>query len=96
MATNNQSSDPAPALLDANVLYPCRKRDILLRFSEARIFFARWTEQILSEWTRNILALWSFEWEPAGPPPTRNSIEPQLSRSRSLEAEPWDEKTMLD
>ena len=50
-------SAPCIAILDANVLFPYRKRDILLRFSEARIFQAQWTEQIIREWTRNLLFL---------------------------------------
>ncbi len=43
------------ALLDANVLFPFRKRDILLRFHHAGLFQARWTERILDEWTVNLL-----------------------------------------
>ena len=43
------------AVLDANVLFPFRKRDILLRFCHAGLFQARWSEQILDEWTRNLL-----------------------------------------
>ena len=42
-------------LLDANVLYPFRKRDLLLRFYDAGLFQARWTERILDEWTGNLL-----------------------------------------
>lgn len=45
------------AILDANVLFSYRKRNILLRFFEAGIFRARWTEQIIHEWTRNLLLL---------------------------------------
>ena len=50
-----QPADPRVALLDANVLFPFRKRDILLRFHHAGLFRARWTEQILDEWTVNLL-----------------------------------------
>ena len=50
-----QFADPRVALLDANVLYPFRKRDILLRFHHAGLFQARWTERILDEWTLNLL-----------------------------------------
>lgn len=42
-------------LLDANVLYPFRKRDVLLRFYEAGLFRARWTDEIISEWTQSLL-----------------------------------------
>ena len=50
-----QLADPPVALLDANVLFPFRKRDILLRFHHAGLFRARWTERILDEWTMNLL-----------------------------------------
>jgi predicted nucleic acid-binding protein len=43
-------------VLDANVLYPFRVRDTLLRFAEAGLFRARWSSTILDEWTRNLLA----------------------------------------
>ncbi|MCY3878481.1 MAG: PIN domain-containing protein [Rhodobacteraceae bacterium] len=46
-------------VLDANVLFPFRTRDILLRFHHAGLFQARWTERILDEWTRNLL-----DWKP--------------------------------
>ena len=48
-------ADCRVALLDANVLFPFRKRDILLRFHHAGLFRARWTERILDEWTVNLL-----------------------------------------
>ena len=48
-------ADRRVALLDANVLFPFRKRDILLRFHHAGLFRARWTERILDEWTVNLL-----------------------------------------
>ena len=50
-----QPADPPIALLDANVLFPFRKRDILLRFHHAGLLRARWTERILDEWTLNLL-----------------------------------------
>ncbi|MCY4590041.1 MAG: PIN domain-containing protein [Alphaproteobacteria bacterium] len=50
-----QLADRRVALLDANVLFPFRKRDILLRFHHAGLFQARWTERILDEWTLNLL-----------------------------------------
>jgi len=52
-------SDRAVVVLDANVLFPFRTRDILLRFHHAGLFRARWTERILDEWTRNLL-----DWKP--------------------------------
>ena len=42
-------------LLDADVLYPFRKRDVLLRFYEAGLFRARWTDEILLKWMRNLI-----------------------------------------
>ena len=50
-----QIADRRVALLDANVLFPFRKRDILWRFHHAGLFRARWTERILDEWTLNLL-----------------------------------------
>ena len=50
-----QLADRRVALLDANVLFPFRKRDILLRFHHAGLFRGRWTERILDEWTLNLL-----------------------------------------
>ena len=50
-----QLTDRRVALLDANVLFPFRKRDILLRFHHAGLFRARWTERILDEWTRSLI-----------------------------------------
>ena len=41
------------AILDANVLFPQLKRDLLLRFFEADLYRARWTEQIQQEWLRS-------------------------------------------
>ena len=50
-----QLADRRVALLDANVLFPFRKRDILLCFHHAGLFRARWTERILDDWTLNLL-----------------------------------------
>lgn len=48
-------ADRFVVLLDANVLFPFRKRDVLLRFYQTGLFRARWTEQILKEWTNSLL-----------------------------------------
>lgn len=48
-------ADRFVVLLDANVLYPFRKRDVLLRFYESGLFRARWTDEIISEWTGSLL-----------------------------------------
>jgi predicted nucleic acid-binding protein len=42
------------ALLDANVLYPARLRDLLIRLAIAGVYQARWSEQILDECFRNL------------------------------------------
>lgn len=48
-------SDRFVVVLDANVLYPYRMRDALLRFAEAGLFRARWSPAILDEWRRSLL-----------------------------------------
>lgn len=48
-------ADRFVVILDANVLYPFRKRDILLNFYESGLFRARWTEEIFQEWRRSLL-----------------------------------------
>jgi hypothetical protein len=49
-------ADRFVVVLDANVLYPYRVRDALLRFAEAGLFRARWSPAILNEWRRSLLA----------------------------------------
>lgn len=44
------------ALLDANVLYPARLRDLLIRLAIAGLYQARWSEQILDECFDNLTA----------------------------------------
>jgi hypothetical protein len=48
-------ADRFVVVLDANVLYPFRVRDALLRFAEAGLFRARWSPKILGEWKANLL-----------------------------------------
>lgn len=43
------------ALLDANVLYPARLRDLLIRLDIAGLYQARWSEQILDECFENLV-----------------------------------------
>lgn len=43
------------AMLDANVLYPARLRDLLIRLAIAGLYQARWSEQILDECFDNLL-----------------------------------------
>ncbi len=66
-------ADRFVVVLDANVLFPFRKRDVLLRFCQAGLFRARWSEEILDEWTRSLLAL---------KPQLVDSIQAQLEAMR--------------
>ncbi|MEM5581425.1 PIN domain-containing protein [Roseibium sp. AS2] len=43
-------------VLDANVLYPNRMRDILLTMVHHGLFRAVWTDEIMDEWSRSVLA----------------------------------------
>lgn len=52
----SEVSDRFVVVLDANVLYPVRVRDTLLRFAEAGLYRARWSSDILGEWTRSLLS----------------------------------------
>lgn len=59
-------------IYDACVLYPAPLRDLLLQLATARLFRARWTDEIHDEWIRNLLA-------------DRSDITPeQLARTRQL------------
>lgn len=44
-------------VLDANVLFPFRVRDVLLTFAQEGLFRARVTDEILDEWTRSLIRL---------------------------------------
>lgn len=48
-------ADRFVVILDANVLYPFRVRDVLLRFAEAGLYRARWSRQIMEEWTQSVI-----------------------------------------
>ncbi len=50
-------ADRFVVVLDANVLYPFRVRDVLLRFAEAGLFRARWSPQILDEWVTSLISM---------------------------------------
>ena len=43
-------------VLDANVLYPFRTRDVLLTFAQLGLFRAQITSTIVDEWTSNLIA----------------------------------------
>lgn len=48
-------ANPFVAVLDANVLYPFRIRDVLLTFSQHGLFRARFTDCIINEWVRSLI-----------------------------------------
>lgn len=48
-------ANPFVVILDANVLFPFRTRDVLFSFAQAGLFRARFTDEILDEWTRNLI-----------------------------------------
>lgn len=50
-------ANPFVVVLDANVLFPFRVRDVLLTFAHDGLFRARFTEQIMAEWTTNLIAM---------------------------------------
>lgn len=76
-------------VLDANVLYPFRKRDLLLSFYDAGLFRGRWTRQILDEWVSNLLAK---------KPQLEGSINQQLEAIREAfpESEVTGHGTLID
>ncbi|WP_199559135.1 hypothetical protein [Nioella nitratireducens] len=49
-------ANPFVVVLDANVLYPFRMRDVLFTFAQQGLFRARFTTDIIDEWTRNLIA----------------------------------------
>lgn len=51
----HEVADPVVAVLDANVLFPFRVRDCLLRFAEAGLYRVRWSPQIVDEWACNLI-----------------------------------------
>ncbi|MBA5778475.1 PIN domain-containing protein [Stappia sp. F7233] len=53
---DNFVADGFCVILDANVLYPNRMRDILLTMVHKGLFRAMWTDEIMDEWSRNVLA----------------------------------------
>lgn len=48
-------ANPFVMLLDANVMYPFRTRDVLFTFAQQGLFRARFTDQIIDEWTRSLI-----------------------------------------
>ncbi|SEK03746.1 hypothetical protein MAA5396_04309 [Marinovum algicola] len=50
-------ANPFVVILDANVLFPFRVRDVLLTFAHEGLFRARFTDEIMAEWTENLIEL---------------------------------------
>lgn len=50
-------ANPFVVVLDANVLFPVRIRDVLFTFAKEGLFRARLTDAILDEWSRNLVRL---------------------------------------
>jgi hypothetical protein len=48
-------ANPFVVILDANVLYPFRMRDVLLQFHVGGLYRARWTQEIMDEWIRSAI-----------------------------------------
>ncbi len=82
-------SDRFVVVLDANVFFPFRVRDALLRLAEAGLFRARWSEDIVREWRDNLLKL---------KPPLADSVDSQISAMRTAFPESWVEgyETLID
>lgn len=51
------AANPFVVVLDANVLFPVRIRDVLFTFAKEGLFRARVTDAILDEWSRNLVRL---------------------------------------
>lgn len=51
------TANPFVVVLDANVLFPVRIRDVLLTLAQEGLFRARLTDQIMEEWSRNLIRL---------------------------------------
>lgn len=50
-------ANPFVVVLNANVLFPFRTRDVLFTFAQEGLFRARLTDEIIQEWTRNLIRL---------------------------------------
>ena len=73
-------SDRFVVVLDANVLFPFRIRDSLLRFAEVGLFRARWSDDIIREWRDNLLDL---------KPKLHASVDLQIEAMRRAFPEIW-------
>ncbi len=48
-------ANPFVVVLDANVLFLYRVRDVLLTVAQEGLFRAKFTDEILGEWIRNLI-----------------------------------------
>ncbi|MCH9808850.1 MAG: PIN domain-containing protein [Alphaproteobacteria bacterium] len=76
----SEVSDRFVAVLDANVLFPFGVRDVLLWFTHAGLYRARWSEQIVAEWHRSLVAK---------RPGVKASVEQQIQVMRNVFPEAW-------
>lgn len=72
------TANPFVVVLDANVLFPVRIRDVIFSFAKEGLFRARLTDMILAEWTRNLLRL-------------RAELEASIRRQEALIREHFEE-----
>lgn len=47
---------PRVALIDANVFFAPRVRDLVMHLHAQELINAHWTKEIEAEWTRNVIA----------------------------------------
>lgn len=71
-------ANPFVVVLDANVLYPFRMRDILFTFAQQGLFRPRFTTEIIDEWTRSLIA-------------DKPKLEASVRRQAKIVAEVFDE-----
>lgn len=55
-ARSRHAGDPPVVLVDANVLFAPRLRDLFMHLHAAEVLLLHWTRDIETEWTRNVTA----------------------------------------
>lgn len=56
-AETSEAADlPRVVLIDANVFFAPRLRDLVMHLHEAELINVHWTKEIEGEWTRNVVA----------------------------------------
>jgi hypothetical protein len=80
-AANRRASDlPRIVLVDANVFFAPRMRDLFMYLHEAEVINVHWTREIEAEWTRNVIGKQSAD---------RQAIQDCLQGMRAA-AEGWE------